>query len=489
MLPVRVSFVAAECEPWAKTGGLGDVVDALARALGRIPDGPTGQVDVYLPRYRSVPVPEGRIIGRSEVAIVEPGDGSRRSISIVDVAADGYRLRLVDDPPAFDRPSFYGEDGDYADNAWRFTAFGQAAVAAMAADGGTDVIHLHDWHAAPAGLVRDALYADDPRVAGAAIVLTCHNLAFHGWVPPDHVADLGPLPPDVTRTPDGGLDLLADAVARADMVNTVSPTFAREALTPEFGMGLEEALRLRGDRFIGILNGIDTELWDPATDAVLAARYSATDLRGKAAARSDLLERIGFDPGDRGVVVGKIGRLDPQKGFDLTAAAAARLSDAGVRLVIQGSGDPAIAGLIRRLAEDRPERVALVGRFDRAMARRIYAGADLFLMPSRFEPSGQGQMIALRYGTPPVVRRTGGLADTVVDVSQAPHDGTGFTFDDATPEALADAVERAAAFRRNAPAWDALVRRGMALDFSWESGPAPRYLEMYRRAIGLRRGL
>jgi starch synthase len=269
----------------------------------------------------------------------------------------------------------------------------------------------------------------------------------------------------------------------------VSPTFAREALTPAFGMGLDEALRRRGDRFIGILNGIDTELWDPATDEALAARYSAADRSGKAVARADLLERIGFDRADTGVVVGMIGRLDPQKGFDLAAAAAPRLSDAGIRLVIQGSGDPAIAVPFRRLAAEQPDRVALIERFDRAMARRIYAGTDLFLMPSRFEPSGQGQMIALRYGTPPVVRATGGLADTVVDVDAAPADGTGVTFEEATPEALADAVERAARFRRDAAAWDALVRRGMALDFSWESGPAPRYLEMYRRAIGLRRGL
>lgn len=178
-----------------------------------------------------------------------------------------------------------------------------------------------------------------------------------------------------------------------------------------------------------------------------------------------------------------IGRLDPQKGFDLAAAAAPRLVDAGIGLVVQGSGDPTIAEPFRRLAEDRPDRVALIERFDRAMARRIYAGTDLFLMPSRFEPSGQGQMIALRYGTPPVVRRTGGLADTVVDVSASPGEGTGFVFEDASAAALTEAVKRAAALRADPAAWMALVRRGMALDFSWERGSAPRYMAMYRRAL------
>ena len=269
----------------------------------------------------------------------------------------------------------------------------------------------------------------------------------------------------------------------------MSPGFAREALTPEFGMGLDGALRAKGNRFIGILNGIDPDVWDPANDPALAAPFSRRAPAGKAACRRDLLTRAGFDPDDDGVVLGMIGRMDPQKGFDLLADAMPALLAGGARVVVQGSGHASLADPFRALAAARPAQVALIERFDREMARRIYAGVDLFLMPSRFEPSGQGQMIALRYGTPPVVRRTGGLADSVVDVTARPDEGTGFVFDAATPTALVAAIERAATMRDTDPAaWAALRDRGMAVDFRWDTGPAPRYLAAYRRAIALRRG-
>ena len=485
---MRVAFIAAECEPWAKTGGLGDVVDALARALGRIADGPGRPVDVFLPRYRMVPLDDERVLGRSTVRVSDPHSaGAAVDVGIIDVAGDGYRLRLVDHPPAFDRAGMYGEPTDYPDNAWRFGLLCQAALGAIEADGGVDLVHLHDWHAGPVALQRDALGAFGPRLSATAFTLTCHNLAYHGWVPREAVPDLGPVPLDVLGQ--DGVDLLLEAVRRVEIVNTVSQTFAREALLPAYGMGLEEALAAKGDRFVGILNGIDTQLWDPATDGFIAAPYSATDLSGRAICRRDLLEQVGFDPEDDRLVVGMVGRLDPQKGFDLAAAAAPRLLEDGVRLVVQGNGDPSIGRPLAVLAAENPDRVALIERFDRVMARRIYAGADVFLMPSRFEPSGQGQMIALRYGTPPVVRLTGGLADTVIDVDEDPERGTGFAFADATAGALAEAVLRAAAFRWDPAAWTALQERGMARDWSWEAGPAPAYAAVYRRAIELRRGL
>ncbi len=207
-------------------------------------------------------------------------------------------------------------------------------------------------------------------------------------------------------------------------------------------MGVDGLLRSKGDRFFGILNGLDTTVWDPAADGDIAAAYSSADLTGKAACRADLLERVGFDPDEPGMVFGMIGRLDPQKGFDLVAGAAPAMLERGGRIVVQGSGHPDLAEPFRRLAAAKPDRVALVERFDRVMARRIYAGADAFLMPSRFEPCGQGQMIALRYGTPPVVHRTGGLADTVVDVTRDAAAGTGFVFEKPTPAALAEACDR-----------------------------------------------
>ena len=284
-----------------------------------------------------------------------------------------------------------------------------------------------------------------------------------------------------------GIDLLLSGIERAELVNTVSPGFAAEALTPPFGMGLDGALRAKGDRFFGILNGLDTTVWDPANDADLAAPYSREDRAGKAACRADLLTSIGFDAADDGPVIGMIGRLDPQKGFDLLFGAAPTLLKRGARLVVQGSGHPELADPFREIARANPDKVAFIERFDRMMARKIYAGADFFAMPSRFEPCGQGQMIALRYGTPPIVHRVGGLADTVIDESAAPGEGTGFGFLAPTVERLLAACDAAMQLRaRGGHAWDGLLDRGMAVDFDWVSGAAPRYLDAYRRAAEIR---
>ena len=381
---MRVAFIAAECEPWAKTGGLGDVVDALARALGRIPSGPDAPVDVFLPRYRAMPLPDGEH-PRRHLRVPDPlAPNGSTEVTIVDVVSHGYRLRLVDHPPAFDRAGYYGEPGgdDYPDNAWRFGLFNRAALETLRADGRPiDVLHLHDWHAAPAVILRDRFYADDPVIAPAAALITLHNLAYHGWVPRDRLRELGLAPGDHVVARDAvGIDLLGAGIERSELANTVSPGYAAEALTQEYGMGLQDTLARKArqltpdgtPRFFGILNGLDTELWDPATDADLAARYSAADLAGKAVCRADLLRRHGMDPDDPAPVLGMIGRLDPQKGFDLLAAAAPRLVARGARIIVQGSGDARLADRLRSLALERPASVALVGRFGRANARRIY---------------------------------------------------------------------------------------------------------------------
>jgi starch synthase len=487
---MRVSFVAAECEPWAKTGGLGDVVDALARALGETDAWLAEPVDVYLPRYRSVPVPStARAAGALSVPDPVARDG-RTEIRLIDVAADGYRLRLVDHPPAFDRDGFY----DHPDDGWRFGLLCRAALEAMRADAArgespVDVIHIHDWHACPVVIER-ARPAADPAIADAAVVLTLHNLAYHGWVPADRLAGLGLRPGDgFLAAGADGIDLLATGVERADMVNTVSPTYAVEARTPAFGFGLDERLRARDDRFVGILNGIDERLWDPATDAALAAPYSSSDRSGKAVCRADLLRVLGMDPADPSPIVGAVGRLDPQKGFDLVAGAGDALVAAGIRVVVVASGDPSIAGGLRRLAADRPGRVAFVERFDRELARKVYAGSDALLVPSRFEPSGLVQMIGLRYGTPPIAHATGGLVDSIVDEPSHPGAGTGFLFADASVEALVATVLTAMALRGergDGRAWQDLLTRGMAVDLSWASEAAPAYVELYRRAIAAR---
>jgi len=488
---VRVIFVAAECEPWAKTGGLGDVVDALARALGHVPGLLDEPVEVFVPRYRGVATPPDRPLASLDLAVPDPGTpGGVAGLAVRSFDGTGYRVRLLDCPSAFDRDGIYGDKhGDFHDNARRFALLGRAAFEARRAEGRPfDVAALHDWHACPAAILRDRASADDPLVDRAATTLTIHNLAYRGWIPRQLVGQLG-IGDDPSVGDAAGVDLLREGIRRSDAVNTVSPSYAREVLEADHGMGLAADLRARGASFGGILNGIDETLWDPATDRAITARYDASDRSGKAACRRDLCRRVGFDADDPGPVLGMVGRLDHQKGFDLVARAVPAIATAGARVVALGSGDPGEAEELRTAAAARPGRVAVIDEFDREMARRIYAGADLFLMPSRFEPCGTGQMIAMRYGTPTIARRTGGLADTIVDLDEDPPRGTGFLFDDATPEAFAGACERAiAAFsdpdRRR---WEGLVQRAMALDWSWERASAPAYAAMFRRAVVARR--
>jgi starch synthase len=256
-------------------------------------------------------------------------------------------------------------------------------------------------------------------------------------------------------------------------------------------MGLDDTLRARGDRFIGILNGLDTDLWDPATDGALAASYSRENRAGKAGCRAALLAELGLETAEGEPVLSMIGRLDRQKGFDLLAAAAPELLRRGIKLAVLGSGNPEVVAPMRSLAATPAGRkgIALLERFDRDLARRMYAGADGFLMPSRFEPCGTGQMVALRYGTPPIVHATGGLRDTVVDVTHEPSAGTGFAFEDDSPEDLVEACDRfLSMYRSGGVPWERLLDRGMAVDFDWRSASTPAYVAAYRRAIGLSTG-
>ncbi|MEO7118264.1 MAG: glycogen/starch synthase [Candidatus Limnocylindrales bacterium] len=472
---MRIVMVAAECEPFAKTGGLADVVDALSRALGRLGH----EVDVFLPLYRGIIPPSGA--DATALTVLMPIGGSA-AVTVRTAEADGYRIRLVDHPASFDRAGFYGEHGaDYPDNGARFTLLGRTALAALVADGrSVDIIHGHDWHAGPvlltlAARVGEAAWAG---VAGrAGTMLTCHNLAYHGSVSADRVAELG-----VTRDPGFamGLDLLREAIRAAGIVNTVSPTYAVESRTPEYGAGLDAVLRGRGDEYLGIMNGIDPDVWDPATDAALPSHYSLIDPDGKIACKADLCERLGLDK--EGPLFGMIGRLDPMKGFDLVAAAAPAMLDDGARLVVLGTGDESLVADLRALAVTRPDRIAVIERFDRDEARRIYAASDAFLMPSRFEPSGQGQLIALRYGSVPLVRRTGGLADSIFDIDRDTERGNGYVFDDPRPGDLVAASRRLVDRYADPAAWRDLMRRGMAEDHGWEQ-PAREYVAAYERTV------
>jgi starch synthase len=283
-MPLRVAMIAAECEPWAKTGGLGDVVDALARALPHVPNAIDGEVEVFLPRYRSVPVPAATS-GSRVVRVPDPrAQDGVTELTIVDVAADGYRLRLVDHPPAFDRDGMYGppSGGDFPDNAWRYGLFCRAALETLRTEPErpVDILHLHDWHSGPAAIQRDAWLADDPVLGRAAIAITLHNLAYHGWTGREQLRQLGLVPGGgVIAAAADGIDLLREGIVRAEVANTVSPGFAREALTPEGSFGLADALAAKGDRFVGILNGLDTVVCDPVMGVTFRKRETGEFLR------------------------------------------------------------------------------------------------------------------------------------------------------------------------------------------------------------------
>jgi starch synthase len=465
---MRIAMVASECEPYAKTGGLADVVDALSRALGQLGH----EVDVYLPRYRATRPPAGATVQRQTLRVpvaVAPGKTGRISVAVESFQGDGY-----------------------PDNAGRFALLGRTALETIRAEGSpVDVVHGHDWQAGPVLLHLHHGYATDPVVGRAASQLTCHNLAYHGWTPRAEAWRLG-LPASVGKPE--GVDLLREGLGHADLVNTVSPGYARETLGPAYGAGVDDLLRGLGDRYIGIMNGIDTVLWDPAHDPVQAAPFSRRDLAGKARCKADLLARHGLASGagrgwdTRGApLMGLVGRLDPQKGFDLLTGAAPALLRMGVRLIVLGTGDARLMAGLQALAARRPDRLVVLDRFDRDEARRIYAASDAFLMPSRFEPSGQGQLIALRYGSVPIVRATGGLADTVFEAGSRAHPANGFTFEAATPAALREAVRRAVAVYRDPARWASLVRRGMAEDHAW-GVPAAEYVAAYERAIAVHAG-
>ena len=470
-------MVASECEPFAKTGGLADVVDALSRALSRLGH----EVDVYLPRYRDVDPPGTA----DELTLAVPTAEGGMTVRLLTAQANGYRLRLVDHPPFYDRPDYYVADGvDYPDNGARFALLGRTALEAMRTErAAADVVHGHDWEGAPALLLLRHRYGGDPVLAGAATVVTAHNLAYHGWVWREQAAEHLDLPESVGKA--DGVDLLREGLRTADMANTVSPGFARESLVDGFGSGVEDVLRARGDRYLGIINGLDNDLWDPATDSAIAAPFSRDDPSAKAVCRAALCAEVGLDPS--GPLFGMVSRLDPQKGFDLVADAAPALIADGARLCVLGTGDHSLLARLRDVAARWPDRLAVLDRFDRSLSRRIYAGSDAFLMPSRFEPCGQSQMIAMRYGTLPVVRATGGLADTVVDADTDPVGGTGFAFRPADGAALVEACRRAMAAMADSERWRELQQRAMAVDFGW-AGPAQEYVSMYRRAIQIHRG-
>jgi starch synthase len=483
---LRVLLVASECHPLAKTGGLGDAVAGLAKALVRRGH----EVRVVLPLYGFLDPARLRALpaGSLRVAMGTGDEGA----ALWNATLEGsLEVTLLEHRHFFDRPGIYGEPG--GDDAWRFAFLSRAAIQlAVEAPAAPDVVHAHDWPTALAATYLARLRPGCPPLAGTAAVLTIHNLEYQGRFAAAAWPYLGLPPADLTsdRLEDlGGLNLLKGGIATADALTTVSPTHAREMIMAPGGHGLEPFLARRSADTTGILNGVDDEVWNPEIDVLLPRRYTVRDLRGKSACKRALQERLGLEARADVPLFGVVSRFVPHKGLDLLVDALPPLLEHGeVQLVVQGSGDAGLERFFTDLAARFPQRAAARIGYSERTAHEIHAGADFFVMPSRYEPCGLGQMYALRYGTLPIVRATGGLADTVVDAEAAGGEGTGFTFVAPTSDALAATLRRAVDCWYARPALVArLRRRAMAQRFSWDDAAA-RYEAVYEGVLAKRRG-
>jgi len=470
---VHIVFAAAEAAPYAKVGGLADVAGSLPQALAALGH----DVTLYLPLHGTIDRAHHGIPDKGPTRSVPYGKSSVR-VSYPSVEQGGVRVVFVANARRIARDRVYGAP----DDAKRYAFFCRAVLEDLR-ESPPDVVHAHDWHAA----LLVPLVARTRALAKTGTVFTIHNLAYQGRTSADVLALIG-LPR--SRLPIEGpreCNPMARAIASADIVSTVSERYAKEILTDEFGERLQGLLRSRRDRLRGIVNGIDTAVFDPATDRNIAARYSADDPAGKATCKVALQVAGALEVDARAPVFGVVGRLVEQKGIDLLTAAAPHLLDAGGQLVVLGTGDAAYEARWKDLAQRYPGRLRLTLGFDAALAQRIYAGSDLFLMPSRFEPCGLGQLISFRYGTIPVVHAVGGLAETVRDVDAHPDDGNGYSFSRYEANACVEAIDRAMrGFAANGAPWRDLVGRAMRQDHSWNAS-AKRYVRLYRKAVRLRR--
>lgn len=469
-------MIASEVEPFAKTGGLADVLGALPRALARLGH----DVTVVMPRYRSVPA--GQLLVRIPVRL-----GARVvQTDVFGLTSGGVTTVFIDGPEYYDRPFLYGGPaGDYADNPERFAFLAHATVAWMASTGTHfDVVHAHDWQA---GLVPVLLAHGDPGEPRPGTVFTIHNLAYQGtfdasWLPRIGVRD------DLFHVDAleflGRISFLKGGLRFSRVITTVSPRYAAEIQTPAGGCGFDGLLRARSADLVGILNGIDTQQWDPSADRYLPEPYSAAGLDGKAAAKRALLARYSMAVTDQSLrrpLIGVVSRLVDQKGFDLVGGIAEQIPRLPASFVVLGTGEASHEHLWRGLAAAHPDRIGVHIGFDEGLAHLIEGGADIFLMPSRFEPCGLNQMYSLRYGTVPVVRATGGLVDTVRNVDPRSGEGTGFVFEDYSSAALLSTIRRALETFEQPDVWRRIQLAGMREDHSWAAS-ARQYEAVYQRA-------
>lgn len=474
-MALRVAIVTSEAVPFAKSGGLADMVGSLAVALAR-----QGlDVTLVLPAYRCV-VERADVAPTGMTFHVPTGDGVERTEILEGVAGRDTPAWFVRADRFFDRPGLYGQDGgDYPDNADRFAWFARAALALLARLGPYDVLHGHDWQA---GLAVAYLRLQPDRYASLAstrTLFTVHNVGYQGrfdaGVFPRLQVDAAHYWPNFEFY--GDISYLKAGLSLADRLTTVSPSYAEEIRTPEQGYGLHGVFSERAGDLVGIMNGADYAVWDPAADSFIARRYSAAAPEGKRDCKRDLQRRLSLAPSDA-PLAGMVARLVHQKGLDILTGALDALLSRDLQLVVLGAGDPHHEQALREFGQRHPGRVAVRIGFDEELAHAIEAGSDLFLMPSRYEPSGLNQLYSLRYGTIPVVRATGGLKDSVMPFDETTGQGTGFRFEDYSSEALVQAVDRALDCYCRPATWRRLMANAMAQDFSMDR-TAAEYATLY----------
>ena len=478
---MHIVFAASECVPFSKTGGLADVVGSLPRALAALGH----QVSVYVPRYRQTKLSDPQTVVRS---ITIPFDDKYRFCSVVTAGANtpaGVRFYFVDYPPFFDREALYGSAaGDYPDNAERFALFSRAVLEASKVLGVPQVFHCHDWQSALVPVMLRTLYAEDPAFRDVATVFTIHNMGYQGLFPPDTLPLLM-LPWELLAMSKmeffGQVNFLKGALTYSDFITTVSKKYSHEIQTAEYGFGLEGVLHDRASTVTGILNGVDYDEWSPQTDKFTVAKFSPQDLAGKAKCKQDLLAAFGVKNADAKLpVIGIVSRFAAQKGFDLIAQIADRLAREEMIIVALGAGDKTYEEMFLRLNKQFPNKIAVKVAYDNAIAHKIEAGADMFLMPSRYEPCGLNQIYSLKYGTVPIVRATGGLDETIDAWDPRTGKGTGFKFNEYSGESLLLTIKEALRVFHDQPSWLKLMKNGMAKDFSWNAS-AKDYLKVYEK--------
>lgn len=484
---MKILVVASEVAPFAKTGGLADVTGSLPKEIKRIGH----DVRIIIPYYKAVEKGGFAVRkGRKNVEVELGGamhKGLLRQTSLADIP-----VYLLENKEFFNRDFLYGTpSGDYPDNAGRFAFFCRGVLDILKKmDFRPDVIHCHDWQTALIPILMKNEFNKESFFEKTAVLFTIHNLAYQGLFPLEALAEMGLDSSYFTMERleyYGMVNLMKGGILAADLINTVSTTYCTEMQTPEHGCGLDGVLQMRRDDLSGILNGLDYTEWDPATDRHIVKNYSSSAPAGKAANKKELQKLLGLEQKKDIPLLGMVSRLTEQKGVDLLAELLPHFEAENLQLVVLGTGDERYIKLLQDFQRHGAKNVSLNIGFKPELSPMIYAGSDMFLMPSRYEPCGLGQLIALRYGAVPVVRKTGGLTDTIYDFRDGTEEPNGFNFEEYTAEAFWDAVLRAVNVFRDKAAWGKIVRRGMSGDFSWQRS-AEKYEELYLRAVAKKGG-